>query len=182
MARHAAAPRAGPVSGAAAVVAALAAGLAAAVAPGWAGAARAQELAAPVTIVDGGIAQVLPGAVSGDPARGRAIVASRQEGLCLLCHSAPIPEERFQGDLATDLAGVALRASAAQLRLRLVDPARLNPETIMAADFRIGGLVRVAEPYRGRPILDAQQIEDVLAWLLTLVEPPQPRGAGGPVQ
>ncbi len=129
-------------------------------------------LAAPVTITGDGIEAVLPGAVPGDPARGRAIVASRQTGLCLLCHAAPIPEERFQGDLATDLAGVGLRATAAQLRLRIVDARRVNPETIMPAYFRIGGLDRVATQYRGRPILEAQQIEDVVAWLLTLREPP----------
>jgi len=131
-------------------------------------------LAAPVTIAGDGIADVLPGAVSGDPARGRAIVASRQTGLCLLCHAAPMPEERFQGDLATDLAGVGLRATAAQLRLRIVDARRVNPETIMPAYFRIDGLDRVAAQYRGRPILDAQQIEDVVAWLLTLREPRPP--------
>src|SRR5690606_2465420 len=115
-----------------------------------------------------GIVDVLPGAVTGDPARGRAIVASRQVGLCLLCHAAPMPEEQFQGDLATDLAGAGLRATAAQLRLRIVDARRVNPETIMPAYFRVDGLDRVAAQYQGRPILDAQQIEDVVAWLLTL--------------
>ncbi len=138
-------------------------------------------LAAPVTITGDGIADILPGAVAGDPARGRAIVASRQSGLCLLCHAAPIPEERFQGDLASDLAGVGLRATAAQLRLRLVDARRVNPETIMPAYFRIGGLDRVAPQYRGRPVLDAQQIEDVVAWLLTLRDPRPLQRADGTV-
>ena len=125
------------------------------------------------TIEDGGIAEVLPGAIAGDPSRGREIVANRQVGLCLLCHPAPIPEERFQGDLAVDLAGVGERASPAQLRLRIADASRLNPETIMPSYFRVGGLNRVATAYQGKPILDAQQIEDVVAWLVTLREAPR---------
>jgi L-cysteine S-thiosulfotransferase len=127
-------------------------------------------LAAAVTISDGGIPGILPGAVPGDPARGRDIVANRQVGLCLLCHSAPIPEERFQGDLATDLAGAGDRATAAQLRLRIADPSRLNPETIMPSYFKVEGLNRVGATFQGKPILGAQQIEDVVAWLLTLRE------------
>jgi sulfur-oxidizing protein SoxX len=104
----------------------------------------------------------------GDPVRGRAIVASRQVGLCLLCHSGPFPEERFQGDLAPDLRGAGRRWSEGQLRLRLVDPARLNPATIMPAYHRTEGLVRVAPASRGKPILTAEQIEDVVAFLTTL--------------
>jgi sulfur-oxidizing protein SoxX len=104
----------------------------------------------------------------GDPERGRAIVASRQVGLCLLCHSGPFPEERFQGDLAPDLRGAGRRWSEGQLRLRLVDPARLNPTTIMPAYHRTEGLVRVAPASRGKPILTAEQIEDVVAFLTTL--------------
>jgi sulfur-oxidizing protein SoxX len=104
----------------------------------------------------------------GDPVRGRVIVASRQVGLCLLCHSGPFPEERFQGDLAPDLRGAGRRWSEGQLRLRLVDPARLNPATIMPAYHRTEGLVRVAPASRGKPILTAEQIEDVVAFLTTL--------------
>ena len=106
--------------------------------------------------------------VTGDPARGRAIVASRQVGLCLLCHSGPFPEERFQGNLAPDLRGAGARWSEAQLRLRLVDPARINPATIMPAYHRTEGLMRVAPAWRGRTILSAEQIEDVVAYLMTL--------------
>ncbi|WP_077037358.1 sulfur oxidation c-type cytochrome SoxX [Pelomonas sp. KK5] len=104
----------------------------------------------------------------GDAARGRAIVASRQQGLCLLCHSGPIPEERFQGTLAPDLAGAGTRWSAGQLRLRLVDGQRLNPQSIMPAYYRSEGLQQVGAAWRGKTILDAQQIEDVVAWLETL--------------
>ncbi|HTE79829.1 MAG TPA: sulfur oxidation c-type cytochrome SoxX, partial [Reyranella sp.] len=76
----------------------------------------------------------------GDPARGRAIVANRTVGLCLLCHSGPIPEERFQGNLAPSLEGAGLRSTSGQLRLRLVDAARLNPDTIMPPYYRLDGL------------------------------------------
>jgi L-cysteine S-thiosulfotransferase len=104
----------------------------------------------------------------GDPARGRAIVTNRHVGLCLLCHSGPFPEERFQGNLAPDLAGAGRRWSEGQLRLRIVDPARINPASIMPAYHRTEGRARVAPQYRGKPILSAQQIEDVVAFLMTL--------------
>ena len=103
----------------------------------------------------------------GDPVKGRAIVANRQMGLCLLCHSGPFPEERFQGNLAPDLRSAA-RLTEGQIRQRLVDPARANPQTIMPAYYRTEGFTRVAPSLRGKPILTAEQIEDVVAYLLTL--------------
>ena len=107
----------------------------------------------------------------GDPARGRAIAANRTVGLCLLCHSAPIPEERFQGNLAPSLAGAGSRATPGQLRLRVVDAARLNPDTIMPPYYRVDGLVRVARNFQGKTILSAEQIEDVVAYLASLKDP-----------
>ena len=104
----------------------------------------------------------------GDPARGRAIVANRQVGLCLLCHNGPFPEERFQGNLAPDLAGVGARWSEAQLRLRIVDSGKINPASIMPAYFRTDGLTRVAPAQQGKTVLSAEQIEDVVAYLTTL--------------
>ena len=114
-----------------------------------------------------GIPQPLTG-MKGDPARGRAIVVNRQVGLCLLCHSGPFPEERFQGNLAPDLRGAGSRWSEAELRLRIVDSSRINPATIMPAYHRTEGLTRVAPAWRGKPILSAEQIEDVVAFLTTL--------------
>ena len=114
---------------------------------------------------DEGIPASLTGA-KGDPARGRAIVANRQVGLCLLCHSGPFPEERFQGNLAPDLRNAG-RLGEAQLRARLVDPARFNPQTIMPSYYRTEG-TRVAPSYSGKPVLSAEQIEDVVAFLSTL--------------
>jgi sulfur-oxidizing protein SoxX len=88
--------------------------------------------------------------------------------LCLLCHSGPFPEERFQGTIAPDLRGTGARLSAGQIRLRIVNPGKLNPETIMPAYYRTEGLTRVAPAYRGKPVLTAAQIEDVVAFLATL--------------
>ena len=124
-------------------------------------------LAATSALADDAIPSSLTGA-AGDPAAGKKIVLDRQVGLCLLCHSGPFPEERFQGDLAPGLAGVGARLSAGQIRLRIVDASRVNPQTIMPAYFRTEGLTRVAPSQRGKTVLSAQQIEDVVAFLVTL--------------
>ena len=106
--------------------------------------------------------------LAGDSERGRAIVLNRATGNCLICHKVPIPSELFQGELGPDLAGVAARLSASQLRLRMVDQTRLNPRTLMPPYYRTEGLTRVAEQFRGKPVLTAQEIEDVVAWLAAL--------------
>lgn len=118
-------------------------------------------------VVNDAIPVSLTGA-PGDAAKGRSIIANRQVGLCLLCHSGPLPEERFQGNLAPSLAGAGARWSAGQLRLRLADSKHLNPETIMPAYHRTDGLTQVAKSLQGQPLLAAQQIEDVVAYLMTL--------------
>ena len=87
---------------------------------------------------------------------------------CLLCHALPETGVRFMGNLAPPLSGIGARRSPGQLRLRLVDSSRLNPETIMPSYYRIERLNQVAEAYRGKPILTAQQIEDMVAYLATL--------------
>ena len=119
------------------------------------------------TVVGDAIPSSLTGA-AGDPVRGREIVVDRRLGAWLLCHTGPFPEEKFQGTLAPDLAGAGSRWSEGQLRLRLVDPTRLNPDTIMPAYYRVEGLTRVGLAWRGKPILTTEQIEDVIAFLLTL--------------
>ena len=134
-----------------------------------AGPARADAAVVAYAVVGDAIPKPLDGA-RGDPARGREIVLNRQVGLCLLCHSGPFPEERFQGTLAPDLRGTGTRLSAGQIRLRVVDPGRLNPETIMPAYYRTEGLTRVAPAFRGKPVLSAEQIEDIVAFLVTLRE------------
>ena len=133
----------------------------------WAGVSIEGEQLAPYTV----IGDTIPASLtwnSGDPLRGRAIVLDRRLGACLLCHTGPFPEDKFQGTLAPDLSGAGSRWSAAQLRLRLVDATRLNPDTIMPPYYRVDGLTRVGRPWQGKPILTAAQIEDVVAFLSTL--------------
>jgi len=126
---------------------------------------QADELK-PYVIVDGAIAVSLTGQ-PGDPKRGRSIVVNRQN-TCVLCHSGPFAEQKFQGDLAPNLAGAGSRWTEGQLRLRMVDASRLNPATIMPSYYRVDGLERVGTAWRGKPILSAEQIEDVVAYLATL--------------
>ena len=125
--------------------------------------ARAQA----VVVTNDAVAQSLTGS-AGDAARGRAIIIDRQKGFCLLCHSGPFNEEPLQGNLAPSLEGTGSRWNEGQLRLRLMDNKRVNPESIMPAYHRIEGLNRVAPAWRDRPILSASEIEDVLAFLLGL--------------
>lgn len=127
--------------------------------------AVAQERLVPYAIADGGIAKPLTDQ-PGDPARGRAIANDRQRGGCLNCHA--VPNARSPGDLGPDLAGVAARHSVAVMRLRVVDPRKLDPESRMPAFYSLDGLTRVAKAYAGKPLLQPQEIEDVLAFLQTL--------------
>jgi L-cysteine S-thiosulfotransferase len=129
------------------------------------GVARAQALQS-YTVVGDGIPASLTGA-PGDPMRGRALVLDRAS-TCILCHSGPFPETKFQGDLAPNLAGAGSRWSVSQLRLRLVDASQFNPETIMPSYYRVYGLDRVGANWRGKPILSAEQIEDIVAYLASL--------------
>jgi sulfur-oxidizing protein SoxX len=106
-------------------------------------------------------------ATAPDPARGRDIVVGR-DGNCLLCHALPESGARFMGNLAPSLSAVGARLSSGQLRLRLVDSMRLDRDTIVPSYFRVDGLSQVAQAFRGKPILTAQQIEDTIAYLVTL--------------
>jgi sulfur-oxidizing protein SoxX len=135
----------------------------------WIGASAAPSQAELVhyKISGDAIAQSLTGA-RGDPARGREIVANRNVGLCLLCHSGPFPENRFQGNIGPDLSGAGARWSEGQLRLRIVDARKLNPDTIMPPFYRVDDLTRVPAPYRDKPVLTAVEVEDVVAYLMTL--------------
>jgi sulfur-oxidizing protein SoxX len=132
-----------------------------------AGSVAAQHLLQPYEIVGDSIPGSLTGE-AGDPARGRAIVLDRRLGACLLCHTGPFAEEKFQGTLAPDLSGAGSRSLAGQLRLRLVDATRVNPGTIMPPYYRVDDLHRVGSGWAGKPILSAEQIEDVVAFLSTL--------------
>ena len=106
--------------------------------------------------------------VAGNAANGRAIVANRQQSLCLLCHSGPFADAHLQGNMASNLTGAGSRWTAAQLRLRIVDAKQLNPNSIMPAMHKLEGLQNVSRAWRDKPVLDAQQVEDVVAFLQTL--------------
>jgi sulfur-oxidizing protein SoxX len=130
-----------------------------------ASAASAQGLR-PYTVVGDAVPDSLTG-TKGDATRGRALIVERTS-TCILCHNGPFPEQRFQGDLAPNLSGSGSRWSEGQLRLRLVDASRLNATTIMPSYYRVDGLNRVGRSWLGKPILSAEQIEDIVAYLVTL--------------
>lgn len=109
----------------------------------------------------------------GDAARGAVLMTQRQRSLCLLCHSGPFPDPHLHGTIAPDLAGVASRLTAGQIRLRIVDMKRLNPRSIMPSYYSILGEIRdsdsrVAAEWHGKPLLTAEEIEDLVAYLETL--------------
>lgn len=136
----------------------------------WAGAATAAEPVGEVAAYEveaDGITEPLQGR-RGDALRGRALVTDRRTGLCLLCHTGPFPEERTPGNLASDLAGAGSRWTVPQLRLRIADARRLDPGGLMPSFHQIHGQQRVAAAWRGKPLLTAQQVEDVVAFLETL--------------
>lgn len=107
-------------------------------------------------------------ATPGNPARGRQIVRDINNATCLICHAMPIPEEPDHGDIGPPLHGVGSRLTAGEIRLRIVDPKHVNPDSIMPSYHRTQGLYRVLAAYRGRPIYTAQQVEDVVAYLVSL--------------
>ena len=135
------------------------------------GLSSALVLSAALGVVGDGMPQPLTG-TPGDAARGQAIVGSRQQGLCGLCHAGPasadFPQAALQGNLAPSLQGAGTRWTEAQLRLRIVDSRRLNPDSLMPAFHSTQGQQRVGRAWQGQPVLDAQQVEDVVAYLKTL--------------
>ena len=138
---------------------------AAAISTSW-----AQPDLVPFQIVDGGIPDPLTDE-PGNRFRGELIVRDAANASCLICHSMPIPDEPDPGNIGPDLAGIGARYTAAELRLRLVDPKIINPATVMPSYYSLRNLNRVEEQYVGQTIYSAQDIEDVVAFLLTLTEP-----------
>ncbi len=105
--------------------------------------------------------------LQGNPVRGAAVVA-RQSSTCVLCHAGPYPNPHLQGNIGPDLHGVGARLTSAQLRLRLVDAAQANPDTVMPSFYTTKRLTRVGPAWRDRPILSAAEVEDAVAYLATL--------------
>jgi sulfur-oxidizing protein SoxX len=102
----------------------------------------------------------------GDAARGREVFVSREGGHCVLCHRAP--GVAVAGDVGPALDGIGSRLSPGEIRFRVVDITRVNPQAVMPAFHRAEGLARVAPAYAGKPVLDARQVEDVVAYLGSL--------------
>lgn len=135
--------------------------------PLLAGPASSAEALRPFNVDGDAIPASLTGR-PGDPERGREIVGDRRRGLCLLCHEGPFPDAHLQGELAPDLRGVGARLTPSQIRLRIVDIKALNPQSIMPAYYRTQGLSRVGQGWRGQPVLSAEEVEDVVAYLASL--------------
>lgn len=131
--------------------------------------AAAPAAAEPYAVEGDAIPQSLTGQ-PGDPARGLALLADRQRSLCSLCHAGPFAPAHQQGTLAPDLRRIGARLDEGQLRLRVVDIKRLVPDSIMPSYTRTEGFERVATAWRGKPVLTAEEIEDVIAYLATLGE------------
>mgnify|MGYP001627523134 CR=1 FL=1 len=120
----------------------------------------------PFRVVDDAIPEPLTN-TPGDPARGRALALDRSKGNCVTCHNMPVNAD-FQGNLGPPLEGAASRWTEGELRLRIVDSKRINPDSNMPSYYRIEGLTAVRRDWAGRPMLTAQEVEDILAYLLTL--------------
>jgi L-cysteine S-thiosulfotransferase len=133
--------------------------------------ALAQGAAQPLVkfqIKDGGIPASLTGQ-PGDAEKGRAAMIDQKLGNCLACHEVTaLKNQPYPGNVGPSLDGVASRLTAAQIRLRIVDPTKLNPDTMMPPFYRVDGLNRVLHQFQGKPILTAEQVEDVVAFLETL--------------
>ncbi len=108
----------------------------------------------------------------GDPANGRKLVANRKKGNCLACHKIEqMKDFLFHGEIGPELTDIASNMPVSEMRLRLVNPKIVNPDTIMPAFYKVDGLYRVTKKFQGKPILTAQEIEDVIAFLVTLKAP-----------
>lgn len=115
----------------------------------------------------------------GDAPGGVGVVSSRSQGNCVACHQfSSLPEVQFQGNVGPSLDGVGSRWSEAELRGILIDAKQMFPDTRMPSFYRDSGYIRPGDRYTGRaadpetfgPLLSAQQIEDTIAYLMTLTD------------
>jgi sulfur-oxidizing protein SoxX len=127
----------------------------------------AEKMMMKYVVKDGAIAKSLTGK-PGNAANGRKLAINRKLGNCLACHVMPIPEQTFHGLVGPDLNGVASRRSAGEVRLLIVNPKLANPDTIMPAFYRKDGLHRVMKKFQGKTMLSAEQVEDLVAYTMTL--------------
>lgn len=106
--------------------------------------------------------------IGGNAAKGKKVAVNTRKGNCLACHVMPVPEQPFHGAVGPDISDIGSRATPAELRMRIVDPKVLNPDTIMPAFYKSKGLHRVPKKFQGKTMLSAQEIEDIIAYLMTL--------------
>ena len=119
---------------------------------------------------DGEVMASLTG-VAGDPVAGRKLSISRKQGNCLACHvNDDASSESFHGEVGPELNGVGSRWDTAQLRGIIVNSKNTFEGTIMPSFYRVKNGARTLKKFEGKTILSAQQVEDVVAYLLTLKE------------
>ena len=111
--------------------------------------------------------------LTGDPYKGRELVRDRNKGNCLACHQLPIPEDAFHGTIGPSLHKISLRLTEAQIRLRVTDMKQINPFSIMPGYYRSPDkITRISPSYENCTILSAQEVEDIVSYLVTLKSDP----------
>jgi sulfur-oxidizing protein SoxX len=141
------------------------------------GAAAAEVAPGDVAFEVGAVAQSLTGQ-PGDPVRGREVVGTKSLGNCVACHvNSEMSDVPFQGEIGPPLDGVGDRWSEAELRGIVTNAKMMFPGSMMPSFYKVDGFIRPGNAYTGDaaddsfgPLLTAQQIEDVVAYLLTLKE------------
>ncbi|WNJ98904.1 sulfur oxidation c-type cytochrome SoxX [Thalassospiraceae bacterium LMO-JJ14] len=119
-------------------------------------------------VVDNSVNKSLTGK-AGDPQKGVKTFTNRKLGNCLACHQVTaLSAQPFHGEIGPSLDGVAGRYSEGQLRMQVINAKVINPDTIMPAFYRVNGFHRVLDKFKDKPILNAEEVEDVVAYLKTL--------------
>ena len=119
-------------------------------------------------VVNGTIPKSLTGK-SGNAAKGEKLTINRKKGNCLACHAiSALAKQPFHGNVGPPLNGVGNRLTAAEIRMRIVNPKAVNPNTIMPAFYKSDGFHRLQKKWKGKTIIGAQDVEDIVAYMLTL--------------
>lgn len=124
-----------------------------------------------VMMKEGMVAMSLIG-TPGDTAVGKKAFVNRKLGNCLACHvNSDMASQPYHGEVGPSLDGVADRYSESELRAILVNSKTVLGEgTIMPSFYTVHTDQRVAKKFKGKTVLSAEQVEGILAYLLTLKE------------
>ena len=130
--------------------------------------AAGAAIAADYEVVDGGIPKPhVEGGGSADA--GKAVIVDRKLGNCIACHAiTALADQPFHGTVGPSLDGVGERYGEAQLRLIVTNSKLVFDGTVMPAFMKTDGFIRIGKGLEGKSILTAQQVEDVVAYLMTL--------------